>query len=263
MTTDFIQVSASDGIATITLNRPEKRNAMHGQMITALLHALRLFSDDNQVRVLLVRGNGDHFCAGADIGWMQQIASGTYSDNYDDAQLLADLMYALYSFPKPVIVLTHGATMGGGLGLVAACDIAIAAKNATFGFSEVKIGMVPSTISPYVITAIGERAAHYYFLTGDRFGAEEAHRMGLIHQRTEQDALLSTGLTLAKTILQNSPTAVVAAKQLIRYVAKEKISEELVQKTAEHLANLRSSPEAQEGLKAFLEKRPPNWIPLS
>ena len=261
--TDCIQVSVFDGIATITLDRPEKRNAMHGQMITALLRVLRSFADDNHVRVLLIHGNGEHFCAGADISWMQQIAAGTYSDNYDDAQLLADLMYALYSFAKPIIVLAHGATLGGGLGLVAACDIAIAAKNATFGFSEVKIGITPSTISPYVITAIGERAAHYYFLTGERFGTQEAHRIGLIHQFTEQDALLSTGLTLAKTILQNSPHALVAAKQLIRHVAKEKISAELAQKTAEHLANLRGSPDAQEGLNAFLEKRLPNWTPLS
>lgn len=256
---EFILVSESDEIATITLNRSDKRNAMNGQLIKELHHALRTLSEDSHARVLMINGNGEHFCAGADIAWMQKIATGSYDENADDAKMLADLMYQLYTFPKPTIILAHGATLGGGMGLLAACDIAIASNNASFGFSEVKMGIAPSVISPYVISAIGERAAHYYFLTGERFGPDEAHRIGLIHQVIEYEALSSVGITLAKTLLQNAPNAIIAAKKLIRYVAREKISEELARKTAEHLANLRGSQEAQEGLRAFLEKRTPNW----
>ncbi|RDI43740.1 enoyl-CoA hydratase-related protein [Aquicella lusitana] len=256
---NLIDFSLIDGIAMVTLNRPEKRNAINGAMVQALLQTLTTIAADERARVLLIRGQGDHFCAGADIGWMQTIAAGSYNENYDDAQFLADLMYSLYTFPKPTIVLAHGATVGGGLGLLAACDIAIAAKDASFGFAEVRIGIAPSVISPYVITALGERAAHYYFLTGERFGADVAYQLGLIHQVTENKALESVGIALAKTMLKGSPKALTAVKQLIRYVAKEKITEGLAQKTAEHLAQLRASPEAQEGLRAFIEKREPQW----
>lgn len=255
----YLQLANSNHITTLTLNRPDKRNAMDGEFVRELLKALEHIAVDTETRVLIINGNGEHFCAGADIQWMQKIATGSYNENYDDAQMIADLMYQLYTFVKPVIVLAHGTTVGGGLGLLAAADIAIAAKEASFGFAEVKIGITPSTISPYVLAAIGERAARYYFLTGERFGADEAHRLGLIHQVTTTDALLSTGLSIATVLLQNSPAALKAAKQLLRQVAKEKITPELAQKTAEHLANLRSSHEAQEGLRAFLEKRAPAW----
>lgn len=259
MTYEHILVAQTNGIATITLNRPDKRNAMNGKVISELLQALRSFSSDEKTRVLMINGNGEHFCAGADISWMQQIATASYDENYDDAIKLADLMYQLYSFPKPTIVLAHGATLGGGLGLLSACDIAIASKNASFGFSEVKIGLAPSTISPYVIAAMGERMANYYFLTGSRFGADEAHRINLVHQIAENEALMSVGVTTAENLLKNSPNAVKAAKQLIRQVCREKITVGLSQKTAEHLAGLRASEEAQEGLHAFLEKREPRW----
>lgn len=256
--TEFITVTAANGIATITLNRPDKRNAMHAPMILELLHALKSLAGDSS-RVLLINGNGENFCAGGDIGWMQKIAAGTEDENYNDAQLLADLLYQLYIFPKPTIVLAHGATLGGGLGLVAAADIAIAAKNASFGFPEVKIGLTPSMISPYVMAAIGERFAHYYFLTGYRFDTDEAHKIGLVQMMTEEDSLQSKGKSLAETLLQNSPLALQSAKQLIRTVARQKMTVDLAQKTSEHLAELRATPEAQEGLRAFLEKRKPRW----
>jgi methylglutaconyl-CoA hydratase len=168
-------------------------------------------------------------------------------------------MYQLYTFPQPTIVLAHGSTLGGGLGLLATCDIALAADNAAFGFSEVKIGITPSTISPYVIAAIGQRAASYYFLTGSRFDASEAHRIGLVHQVTDVDALFRTGHALAKTLAMNSPKAMHAAKELIHHIAHHAITPDLGQKTAEHLANIRTSPQAKEGLQAFLEKRAPVW----
>lgn len=256
---EFILIARENGIATVTLNRPDKRNAMNGKMVKEIFHMLELLRVDNQVRVVIIKGNGEHFCAGADIGWMQHMASESYEANYDDAQALADLMYQLYSFPKPTIVLAHGATLGGGLGLLAACDIAIVGESASFGFSEVKIGITPSIISPYVITAIGERAAHYYFLTGERFDAAEAYRIRLAQRVVEDSKLVETGTDLANKLLHNSPHALTAAKQLIRHVAREKISSELAQKTAEHLSNLRATPEAQEGLRAFMEKRTPQW----
>jgi methylglutaconyl-CoA hydratase len=255
---DFIKVSEINNIATLTLNRPDKRNAMHSPLITECLQALSEFAADSS-RVLVINGSGDNFCAGGDIAWMQKIANGSRDENYNDAHLLADLLYQLYIFPKPVIVLAHGATLGGGMGLVCAADIAIAANNAVFGLPEVKIGLAPSMISPYVISAIGERMAHYYFLTGERFHADVARNMGLVHQVVSTEALLSTGMTIAEMILENSPLAVRSAKELIRTAAKQTITEELTQITAEHLAELRASKEAQEGLRAFLEKRKPKW----
>jgi methylglutaconyl-CoA hydratase len=256
---EYILIANEAKIATITLNRPDKRNALNGQMIKELLHALTRLREDNDVRVLLLKGQGDHFCAGADIHWMQQIAAGPHGDNEIDALMLADLMYHVYSFPKPTIALAQGSTMGGGLGLLCACDITIGAENSNFGFSEVKIGIAPSVISPYAIAAIGERMAHYYFLTGERFSALDAKRIGLLHQVVDDELLLQAGKMLANTILQNGPQALMATKQLIRYVAKSNISPELSQKTAEHLANLRMAKEAQEGLQAFIEKRRPVW----
>jgi methylglutaconyl-CoA hydratase len=255
---EFITVTHNETIATLALNRPDKRNAMHGLMIRELREALKTLSEDTS-RVLIIQGNGENFCAGGDIAWMQKIAMGTENENYQDAQELADLLYELYSFPKPVIVLAHGAVLGGGMGLLTAADIAIAAKDAVFGLPEVKVGLVPAMISPYVMTAIGERMAHYYFLTGERFGAEEALRIGLVQQTVEKDALMSKGVMLAEMLLQNSPAALRSAKQLIRAAGRQKITPELAQHTAEYLAELRQTPEAQEGLRAFLEKRKAKW----
>lgn len=258
MTYQYLRIAKNDTITTVTLNRPEKRNALHGPLISELLKVLEKMAVD-ETNILIINGAGEHFCAGADIAWMQKIAGGSINENYDDAQLLTDLVYQLYTFSKPTIVLAHGATMGGGLGLLAACDIAIAAENASFGFSEVKIGIAPSVVSPYVIAAIGERAAHYYFLTAEKFGAVEAQRIGLVHRVAKQDDLYNAGMRIAQTLQENSPKAMTAAKQLIRRVSKEKISKDLAQKTAEHLAELRATPDAQEGLNAFLEKRKAKW----
>src|SRR3990167_1881655 len=255
----FVKMIANDGIYTITLNRPEKRNALNQEMVKALLHALQKVAQDDYSRVLIIQGHGEAFCAGADIAWMQTVIARSYDENYDDAQLLADFLYQLYTFPRPTIVLAHGIVLGGGLGLLAAADIAIAAENTSFGFSEVRLGLTPSCISPYVLAAIGERAARYYFLTGEHFNTSEAYRMGLIHRVVEAHALADMGLGLAKELLVNSPQAMHAVKQLVQFVMREKINEALIQKTAEHLAAIRSSPEAQEGLRAFLEKRKARW----
>lgn len=255
----MVLMSTQERITTITLNRLEKRNAMDGHLVQQLLSALDTTENDKQSGVIILRANGDHFCAGADIGWMQKVAQSPKAENQQDAMLLARLLYRLYTFSKPVIVLAKGVTFGGGLGIVAASDIAIAATNASFAFSEVKIGIVPSVVSPYVIAAMGERAARYYFLTAARFGAHEAHRMGFVHQVIEPEALDSAGKTLAKEILQHSQCAVSEAKRLITHVAREQIDEELIQYTANHLADMRTKQDAQEGLRAFLERRTPSW----
>jgi methylglutaconyl-CoA hydratase len=253
------QFTSPEGVTTLTLNRPEKRNALDGQLISTLHHALTTLAHDTHTRMVIITGNGDHFCAGADISWMEKFAQASYEENKVDAEQLADMLYQLYMFPKPTLVLAHGATLGGGLGLVAAADFSLAAENATFGFPEVKMGLIPAVISPYVIMAMGERAAHYYFLTGIRFHVIEAQRLGLIQQITANDLLIEAGTALAQTLLQNAPEAMGSAKQLIRQVSSVKVSEALVEDTAAQLATRRVSPEAQEGLRAFLEKRTPKW----
>lgn len=257
---EFIEYREFNHIGELTLNRPHKRNAMNEEMIRELLHILQLAANNDQIKILKIQGKGEHFCAGADIAGMEKMTTASNEENYADAQRLADLMYRIHSFPKPTMILAHGATMGGGLGLVAACDIAIASESAVFAFSEVKIGIAPSTISPYVLDAIGERAARYYFLTAEKFNAKQANQLGLIHKVTADNQLANTGMMIAEQLIQNSPAAMAAVKRLIQYVSKEKISVILSQKTAEHLADLRSTPEAQEGLKAFLEKRKPRWV---
>lgn len=259
MTFQFIQLAITNHIATITLNRPDKRNAMNGAMVLELIGAMNTVANDEEAHVLMITANGDHFCAGADIAWMQQVTANSYDENHRDASLLADMMHHLHTFPKPTIVLAHGATMGGGLGLLTAADIAIAADNAVFGFSEVKIGIAPSVISPYAVAAIGERQARYYFLTGEKFDAHTALKLGLIHQLSDNAALLNTGMAIANTLLQNAPHAMQTAKQLVDFVAHQPIDHQVIEKTASILADLRASQEGQEGLLAFIEKRKPNF----
>lgn len=251
---EFIHVTKVDQITTITLHRPEKRNAMHGPLIQEVTRALQA-ARENDTRILILNGAGDYFCAGGDIAWMQQIATATEAENIADAESLAMMLQQLYDFPHPTIVLAQGAAMGGGFGLVAAADIAIAAKSTQFGLPEVKMGITPSIISPYVIKALGPRQSHYYFLTGERFDAETAYRLGLVHHVVEAAELHTVGMTLAKSLLKNGPGAMQAAKELIRTVAGKPIERGLSQQTARHLAHRRRTPEAQEGLRAFIEKR--------
>lgn len=256
---EFIVVEQSTHIALLTLNRPDKRNAMHGLLVAELTHALKQLASDDTIRVLIIQGNGDNFCAGGDVKWMQLQAEGSPSDNEADAMLLAELLYLLYHFPKPTLALAHGVTLGGGVGLLSACDVVVASDEASFGFSEVKLGIAPSVISPYVIDAIGQRAALYYFLTGETFNVETAFKIGLVHQIVAETDLLRTGAAIAKRLLRNSPYALMSIKSLVREIGKEKISPALTKKTAKHLAALRVSSEAAEGLKAFIEKRDPKW----
>jgi methylglutaconyl-CoA hydratase len=247
------------GVASVALNRANKRNALNALLIEELTTALKELAINENVRVVLLAGEGPDFCAGADIAAMQKQATLSHKENLEDATQLALLLYTLYIFPKPTIAVVQGATLGGGLGLLACCDIAIAAEDASFCFSEVKMGLTPSVVSPYVVAMLGERCARYYFLTARRFFSEEAERIGLIHARVPSDQLMEKAIECAEQLLKNSPYALSEVKKLISHVSTEKISAELLHFTAEHLSHMRSTEEAREGLSAFLEKRMPKW----
>jgi methylglutaconyl-CoA hydratase len=256
---DTILLATIDDISVLTLNRPDKCNAMNEILIADFIKALD-YIVAQKTKVLIVTANGNHFCSGADIQLMQKMAASSHEANATDARQLATLLKKLYLLTIPTIALLKGFTLGGGLGLAACCDIAIAADNTTFGFSEAKLGLTPSVISPYILSAIGERATRYYYLTAQRFGVEEAYRLGLIHQIVTPDTLESTGVILATEMLQNSPHALLEAKKLIHHVVSNAHSDKLTDFTVEHLAMMRKTPQAAEGLQAFLDKRPPKWV---
>lgn len=246
-------------LTQVVLNRPEKRNALNGAMIQELTRIFQSIHEDKNTRVILLSAKGDHFCAGADMGWMQKMTECSQADNIEDAMLLAKLLQSIAMCSKPIIALNQGATMGGGLGIIACCDIVIAAENATFCFSEAKVGLTPSVISPYVIPVIGERSAKYYYLTAEKFDAMTAKQLQLVQNVVEESNLENTGNLFIQKLLKNSPHALTEAKKLIRHVLQEKYSDELIRYTADHLAAMRSSKDGKEGLKAFLEKREPVW----
>jgi methylglutaconyl-CoA hydratase len=259
MTDSPLLVSSQGQLMTLTLNRPERCNALDGPLIQALQEAFFEAGRQDKIRTVVLKGAGKHFCAGADLEWMQKLAQSSFELGRDDARNLASLLYMMYSFPKPIITLVQGSAIGGGLGLLACSDLIIASEQAHFCFSEVKIGLVPAVISPYIISMVGQHVARYYFLTAERFSAPEALRIGLIQKMVAEEALEKTGEILAQTLLQNAPAAMAEVKHLLPQVANQEISLELSEKTAEIFARLRVSEEAQEGLKAFMEKRSPNW----
>lgn len=243
------------------LNKPERHNAFDMHMITTLHETILTLGKNKFVRVILLSGQGPSFCAGGDLAWMKSAANQTKMQNQKDAQRLADMLYALKKAPKPTVALVHGAVMGGGTGLAAACDIVIAAKDAIFSFSEVRLGLIPATIAPYVLSAIGARHASRYFLTGEKFNATKAQEMGLVHQivSTSDELQPFAHTLLHATLLQCGPKAVVEAKKLILDLNNRSISSALGRRTAKIIAKIRATPEAREGMTAFLEKRPPRW----
>jgi len=248
------------GIATVTMNRPEKHNAFDDGVIAELTAAFEQVANHDGVRVMVLAAEGKSFSAGADLGWMKRMATYSYDDNLKDANALANMLKVLNTLPIPTIARVQGAAFGGAVGLVSCCDMAIAAPRASFCLSEVKIGLIPATISPYVIDAIGQRASRRYFNTAERFSAETATRLGLVSEMVEEDQLDNTINQLIDAVLANSPAAVKAAKILIADVANRPINDELINDTSERIATIRTSSEGQEGLTAFLEKRPAAWI---
>jgi len=251
------------GVATITLNNEEKHNAFDDIMIRELTEAFEHVENNDNVRVMVLSAKGKSFSAGADIQWMKRISHYSYEENLRDASALANMLKTLNFMPKPTIARVQGAVFGGAVGLVSCCDIAVATTRANFCLSEVKIGLMPATISPYVIAAIGSRAARRYFSTAESFSAATAMALGLISEIVDGEALDSSINQFIDTLLKNSPAALKAAKQLIFDVAGREINTGLIQETSKHIAAIRVSAEGQEGLSAFLEKRPAQWIKLN
>src|SRR5215470_1690695 len=255
-----LRVTRDDAVLRITLSRPEVRNAFDDVLVAELTTSFHDDEADKMERVVVLAGEGSVFCAGADVAWMRRAGSYSPSENEADAERMARMLRTIDICPHPVIALVQGAAIGGGVGLLAAADIAIAAEGAVFSLAEVKLGILPSVISPYVLRAVGPRIARDLFLTGDRFDAREAHRIGLVHQVVPAGGLEEAGKKKVASLLAAGPEAVGVAKRLIEQVAG-KNPEEVMPLTVKTIAERRASEEAREGLTAFLEKRPPSWSP--
>jgi len=256
-------VEVRNAVAMVALARPDVHNAFNETLIAELTRALSTLDADNAVRAVILLGQGRSFCAGADLNWMKRMATYGHAENVADATALATMLATLAGLSKPTIARVHGATYGGGVGLVAACDIAIAAHDATFSLSEAKLGLVPATIGPYVIEAIGARHARRYFLSAERFTAAEAFRIGLVHDIVPADELDARINEMLGALLLAGPKAQAAAKDLIRAVAQRPIDARIVADTAERIAVARASAEGREGVAAFLDKRAPAWVPVA
>jgi methylglutaconyl-CoA hydratase len=255
----YVQIEKAGKVATVRLNRPDKHNAFDELLIAELTQAFRDLAGDTAVRVVVLAANGQSFSAGADLDWMKRMSAMGRAENERDAMALANLMEAIDHCPRPVVGVIQGAAFGGGVGIVACCDIAIATSSASFCLSEVRLGLIPAVISPYVAAAIGPRACRRYFLTAEKFDAATAAKLGLIHRVVEPEALEAARDETVKHLLNGGPAAQVAAKDLIRRVTGASIDEALRRDTATRIANARASAEGKEGIAAFLEKRKPNW----
>lgn len=253
--TDIVRIERDGALARIALNRPERNNAFDEALIAALAQAFESIARASDVSIVVVQGEGKSFCAGADINWMKKAAGYTREENVRDAQPLA----ALDRMPQTTIARVQGPVYGGGVGLVAACDIAVATDDATFCLSEVRLGLVPAVISPYVVRAMGQRQARRYFQTAEVFAAPDAARIGLVHEVVATDAIDARIAALVKQLRTGAPAARAAAKTLVGAVAGRPIDETVLLETAEMIAEMRAKPEAREGLSAFLEKRKPEW----
>lgn len=260
-----IDIVRAASVATVWLARPEVRNAFNETMVAQLSSAFNALNADPNVRVIVLAAKekkgetGSAFCAGADLDWMRRVSQYTEEQNRADALALAHMLHALYRCGKPVIARVQGDAFAGGVGLVAACDIAVASTSAHFCLSEVKLGLIPATISPYVIRAMGERAARRYCLSAEKFDAQEAWRLGLVHEVVAPEALDACVQEIQQALLQASPTALAQTKQLLHDVAGTSLDQALMNDTAQRIAHARRSEDGQEGIAAFLEKRKPRW----
>jgi methylglutaconyl-CoA hydratase len=257
----FLESIDDRGVARITLTRAEVHNAFNDQLIAELTTALLGLESDPRVRIVVLAADGRSFSAGADLNWMKAMADFDEKENLRDARGLARLMRTLNELGKPTIALVQGAAFGGGVGLVACCDIAIASETANFALTEVKLGLIPAVISPYVVAAMGERAARRYFLTAERFTAQDAQRLGLIHEVASPHRLEDAAERFIASLLEAGPTALTEAKALVFAVAQRPLDDRVTEDTAKRIARLRCSPEGREGISAFLEKRKPAWLP--
>lgn len=261
MSYSTLETTLQQGVAVIWLNRPEVRNAMNAALIGELTDAVARASEDDAVRAIVLAGRGKAFCAGADLNGMRAAAVADPAENEADATRLAALLRTIAESSKPTVARVHGPAFAGGLGLVAACDIAVAAAGASFCLTEVKIGLIPATISPYVIRAMGARMASRYWLTAEVFDGAEAYRHGLVQEIAQDEELDGAVNALLGRLLQGGPGALAATKALIRDVENRPIDDALVADTARRIAAARASDEGREGIAAFLDKRAPNWHP--
>ena len=257
---ETLEIQREAGVATIWMNRPDVHNAFNAQLIADLTTACIELDADDTVRAVVLAGRGKSFSAGADLNWMKAAGEASEAENFADAMKLAGMLRTLAEMNKPTIARVHGAALGGGMGLASACDICIAGDKAVFATSEVKFGIIPSAISPYVIRAIGERQAYRYFQTAERIGSTRAAELGLAHEAVAGEELDVKVKEVVEALLQGGPKSQAAAKDLIRAVANRPVSDAVVEDTARRIASLRVTPEAKEGLAAFLDKRPAAWI---
>jgi methylglutaconyl-CoA hydratase len=255
-----LEIQLTGPVATLWMNRPDLHNAFDETLIAELTAACITLDEDKDIRVVILAGRGKSFSAGADLNWMKRAANNGLDDNLNDARALARMLRVLAEMKKPTIARVQGAALGGGMGLAAACDIAVASTKAIFATSEVKFGIIPSAISPYVLRAIGARQAYRYFQSAERIAAARACEIGLVHETVEPEQLDAKVQEIVDALLQGGPLAQAAAKNLIRAVNNQPINETLVDDTAHRIAHLRATPEAREGIAAFLEKRNPNWV---
>lgn len=257
---ETLEIELNQGVATVWMNRPDVHNAFNAQLIADLTAACRQLDADDAVRVVVLAGRGKSFSAGADLNWMKAAGEASEAANFADAMRLAGMLRTLAEMNKPTIARVHGAALGGGMGLASACDICVASDKALFATSEVKFGIIPAAISPYVIRAIGERQSYRYFQTAERIGAARAAEIGLAHEVVSAEALDARVAEIVAALLQGGPKAQAAAKDLIRAVANRPVTDAVVEDTARRISSLRATPEAKEGLEAFLAKRPAAWV---
>lgn len=255
----YILTKTENAIVIITMNRPDVHNAFNEEVIAELTAAFVKAGADASVRAVVLRGNGKSFCAGGDLNWMRKVADYSFDENVTDAMALGTLLKTINTLPKPTIALVQGSAFGGGVGLAACCDIAIAEEDAQFCLSEVRIGIIPSIIAPYVITAIGERQARRYFMTAERIDAETAKHIGLAHEVCSKGELDAALEKILAALWNGAPAAQARGKRLILEIAKRKIDDDLVRLTSERIAEARASDEGREGLSAFLNKIEPGW----
>ncbi|MFZ6875314.1 enoyl-CoA hydratase/isomerase family protein [Undibacterium sp. Di27W] len=260
MKMETLNIEIANHLATVTLNRPNVRNAFNETTIAEITRAFRDLDTNDSIRAIVLAAHGPAFCAGADLNWMKKMADYTHEENLADAGQLAEMLHAIYSCSKPVVAKVQGDCYAGGMGLVAACDIAVSVDTANFCLSEVKLGLIPATISPYVIKAMGESAARRYFITAERFTATEAQRTGFVHEVVTAEALDAKVAEIIKALVSNSPNAVEQAKRLVQDVASRELTPALIAATVEGIAQIRASDEGREGVRSFLEKRKPNWL---
>ena len=261
MSDPLIEVTRpSAHVARVFLNRPDVRNAFNAESIAALTGVFADLSQDAELRAVVLGGHGKAFCAGADLGWMRSMADYTWEQNRADAQALADMLWTIYQCPVPIVGRIQGDCYAGGVGLAAVCDVLVAALGVNFCLSEARLGLLPATISPYVIRALGEPASRRYFVTAERFSATQAQALGLVHEVCAPEALDAKVDEIVATLVANGPMALRACKTLVRDVAGQPITPALREETARRIADIRASAEGREGVQSFLDKRTPAWL---